>query len=166
MTVLQAVDLVDHDDHRHAEREHATRDEAVAGADPIAGGDDEQHRVDVVEGAIDRLLHPLRERVHRSLESREVDEHELPAGPLATPKIRRRVVFGTFDVIATLSPVSALTSVDLPTFGRPATAMKPVLIGGAKPRAPPPPGAMSRSDMSARPRPWGHRPPPHTSILS
>ena len=41
------------------------------------------------------------------------------SGPLATPKIRRRVVFGTFDVIATLSPQSALTSVDLPTFGRP-----------------------------------------------
>ena len=39
--------------------------------------------------------------------------------------VRLRVVFGTVDVIATLAPHNALTSVDLPTFGRPATPTKP-----------------------------------------
>src|SRR5215831_11966997 len=41
------------------------------------------------------------------------------------PWIRRRVVCGLSETMATLPPASALTSVDLPTFGRPATAMKP-----------------------------------------
>jgi hypothetical protein len=35
-------------------------------------------------------------------------------------------VFGTFEVIAIFSPQSAFTSVDLPTFGRPATATIPL----------------------------------------
>src|SRR5262245_47910846 len=39
--------------------------------------------------------------------------------------IRRRVVCGLSETIATLPPQSAFTSVDLPTFGRPATATKP-----------------------------------------
>src|SRR6266536_1433359 len=43
--------------------------------------------------------------------------------------MRRRVVAGTLDVIATFSPQSALTRVDLPTFGRPATATKPLFTG-------------------------------------
>src|SRR5215468_1706514 len=41
------------------------------------------------------------------------------------PWIRRRVVCGLSETIAIFPPASALTSVDLPTFGRPATAMKP-----------------------------------------
>src|ERR671932_411286 len=40
--------------------------------------------------------------------------------------MRRRVVCGLFETIATLPPQSAFTSVDLPTFGRPATATNPV----------------------------------------
>src|SRR3954447_16140287 len=44
---------------------------------------------------------------------------------LWTPKIRRLVVCGLSEVIATLPPASAFTSVDLPTLGRPATATKP-----------------------------------------
>src|SRR6188508_152800 len=43
------------------------------------------------------------------------------------PKIRRRVVCGLSETIATLPPASALTSVDFPTFGRPATAANPLL---------------------------------------
>ena len=50
------------------------------------------------------------------------------SSPFATPKMRRRVVCGIADTIATFSPTSALTSVDLPTLGRPATATKPVFI--------------------------------------
>ncbi len=44
---------------------------------------------------------------------------------IATPRIARRVVCGLSETIATFSPTIALTSVDLPTFGRPASATKP-----------------------------------------
>ena len=43
--------------------------------------------------------------------------------------MRRRVVCGLSETIATLPPQSAFTSVDLPTFGRPATATKPDFTG-------------------------------------
>ena len=78
MTVLEPVDLVQRDHDGNAEREDAPRDEAVAGADPVARGEDEEHDVDVLERAVDRLLHALGQRVHRALEARQVDEHELP----------------------------------------------------------------------------------------
>ena len=48
--------------------------------------------------------------------------------------MRRRVVCGLSETIATLPPQSALTSVDLPTFGRPATETMPDLILGQIPR--------------------------------
>ena len=38
-----------------------------------------------------------------------------------------RVVCGRLDVMATFSPVSALTSVDLPVLGRPTTETSPDL---------------------------------------
>src|SRR4249919_3001374 len=60
--------------------------------------------------------------------------------------MRRRVVLGTREVIATLSPTSAFTSVDLPTFGRPATATNPLLIPRT-PRLPRP--------CPLAPTPWG-----------
>ena len=41
------------------------------------------------------------------------------SSPFATPKMRRRVVCGLSETIATLPPQSAFTSVDLPTFGPP-----------------------------------------------
>src|ERR1041385_8215488 len=72
------------------------------------------------------------------------------------PWIRRRVVCGLSETIATLPPASALTSVDLPTFGRPATATKPDLIRTSRVRERPPRG---------RPPPdkgWGCRPATHT----
>src|SRR5215211_1339464 len=40
----------------------------------------------------------------------------------------RRVVCGLSDTIATLRPTSPLTSVDLPTFGRPARATNPARV--------------------------------------
>src|SRR3954452_14391112 len=56
--------------------------------------------------------------------------------------MRRRVVCGLSETIATLPPQSAFTSVDFPTLGRPATATKPLLKApyphpgrGAKPTA-------------------------------
>src|SRR5919202_4006151 len=47
--------------------------------------------------------------------------------------MRRRVVCGLSETIATFAPESAFTSVDLPTFGRPATATKPLLTATAAP---------------------------------
>src|SRR3954454_10938283 len=73
------------------------------------------------------------------------------------PWTRRRVVCGLLETIATLPPQSALTSVDLPTFGRPATAMKPLLMllrltgASARGRRRPPPD-----------KGWGCRPATHT----
>ena len=63
-------------------------------------------------------------------------------GPLATPRIARRVVCGLSETIATFAPTIALASVDLPTFGRPASAMKPERVGR---------GAPLRPSASARP---------------
>ncbi len=44
---------------------------------------------------------------------------------MATPRIARRVVCGRTETIATCEPTRALTRVDLPTFGRPASPTKP-----------------------------------------
>ena len=44
---------------------------------------------------------------------------------VATPRIARRVVCGLSETIATFRPTRPFTSVDLPTFGRPASATKP-----------------------------------------
>jgi hypothetical protein len=44
-----------------------------------------------------------------------------------TPRMRWRVVCGLDETMLTLAPTSALTRVDLPTLGRPTTAMTPVL---------------------------------------
>ena len=57
--------------------EHPCGDEPVPGADPLAAVDHEQHRVDVVERAVDGALHALGEGVARALEAGHVDEHEL-----------------------------------------------------------------------------------------
>src|ERR671937_3183693 len=55
--------------------------------------------------------------------------------------IRRLVVCGLSETIATLPPQSALTSVDFPTFGRPATATKPLLT---------PPGRVFLTQLTIR----------------
>ena len=57
------------------------------------------------------------------LESRRVDEQDTarPA-PSRIPVTRWRVVCAFFDVMLTRSPTRRLSSVDLPTFGRPAIA--------------------------------------------
>src|ERR687893_565680 len=47
------------------------------------------------------------------------------SGPVAMPRISRRVVCGLSDTIATLPPTMRLTSVDFPALGRPARATKP-----------------------------------------
>ena len=78
VAVLETVDLVQRDHDRDAEREDAPCHEPVARADPVARREDEEHDVDVLERAVHRLLHPLGQCVHRTLEAGQVDEHELP----------------------------------------------------------------------------------------
>ena len=57
--------------------------------------------------------------------------------PFSTPATRRRVVCGLSDTIETWAPQSAFTSVDFPTFGRPATPIRAErngsLTGGSAP---------------------------------
>ena len=115
----------DHD--RHAEREDALRDEAVAGADPLARVEHEEHAR--------RRPRTTRRPCAACARSARRAAAGSPAGrraragspsPFAIPKMRRRVVCGLSETIATLPPQSAFTSVDLPTFGRPATATNPL----------------------------------------
>src|SRR5439155_22625808 len=75
------------------------------------------------------------------------------SSPLATPRIARRVVCGLSDTIATLRPTIALTSVDLPTFGRPASATKPdrVLTGAPRPREAAPAASRKRREPTPSP---------------
>ena len=47
------------------------------------------------------------------------------SGRLRTPRTWDRVVLGRGEVMVTLVPTMALTSVDLPTLGRPTTAANP-----------------------------------------
>ena len=75
---LQAVDLVDDDDHRHPEREHPARDEPVPRSDPVACAHDDHDDVDITgDRLVDPSLHPLGQRVDRLLPARQVDQHEL-----------------------------------------------------------------------------------------
>ena len=52
------------------------------------------------------------------------------SSPVTMPRTSRRVVCGLSDTIATLSATSAFTSVDLPAFGRPASATNPERVIG------------------------------------
>ena len=95
----------------------------------------EQRGVGLGQLVLDAPLHPLGERVARALDARAGRRGR--AGrrrAVATPRIARRVVWGLSETIATLWPTSALTIVDLPTFGRPARATKPARVGARSPR--------------------------------
>ena len=113
-----AVDLVEDEDDRST-AEHPLGDEAVAGPDRLVGGQHEEDAVEVLERFVDRTLHAPGERVPRALEPGQVDEHELVRLAVEfsvdTAEMRRRVVCGLSETIATLPPASAFTSVDLPT---------------------------------------------------
>ena len=80
------------------------RDEAVAGADPLARGEHEQHAVDVLERSVDGVLHALGERVERALEARQVGEDELVVvavrDPEDAPPRRLRLVGDDRDLAA------------------------------------------------------------------
>ena len=74
--------------------------------------------------------------------------------------MRRRVVCGLSETIATLPPQSAFTSVDLPTFGRPATATKPLSHAALPDRA-----AERAEATSPTLKGGGARPPTHTASV-
>ena len=95
-------------------------EEAVARADALLAVDDEQRHVGVGQLALHARLHARGQRVARALHAGQVDEHELArraswrrrgsrAGSSAACRRRSR----------SCAPTIALTSVDLPTFGRP-----------------------------------------------
>jgi hypothetical protein len=86
VTALEPVDLVQGDHDRDAELEHAPRDEAVARADPLARGQDEEDALDVLECRVDRALHVLRQRVERPLEAGQVGEHQLVVVAVRDPE--------------------------------------------------------------------------------
>ena len=96
---------------------------------PWIAVDEQQRRVGVVQLRLHAPLHALGQRVARALHARQVDRARAASRPsVATPRIARRVVCGLSETIATLRPTIALTSVDLPTFGRPASATKPLRV--------------------------------------
>ena len=96
MARLEPVDLVERDHDRHTQIEQAPRDVPVARADPLARREDEEHAVDVLERAVHRPLHARRQRIERTLEARQVGEHELRAvdvhDPEDAPSRRLRLV--------------------------------------------------------------------------
>ena len=59
-----------------------------------------------------------------------VDQHHLGIGAVEHPRTWARVVLGRGEVMVTLVPTMALTSVDFPTLGRPTTAAEPRPEGG------------------------------------
>ena len=70
VSALEPVDLVERDHDRDAEREHLSRDEPIAGADPLTRGKHEKNPLDLFEGCVDRPLHVLGQRIERPLETR------------------------------------------------------------------------------------------------
>ena len=112
-------------------------DEAVAAAAALGAVQHEQRGVATrASSLLDAALHALGERVARLLDARAgrpapAASRSPSRSPLAIPRIARRVVCGLSETIATFAPTSAFTSVDLPTFGRPATATKPGRVGSS-----------------------------------
>ena len=68
------------------ELEDAARDEAVPCTDPLARREYEQDGIDVLERRVDGALHVLGQRVERSLEARQVGEHELVVLAVGDPE--------------------------------------------------------------------------------
>jgi hypothetical protein len=53
---------------------------------PVARGEDEEDRLDLLERRVDRLLHPLGQLVERPLEAGQIREHELPVVAVRDPE--------------------------------------------------------------------------------
>src|SRR3954447_15664976 len=81
LLLARGVGLGDHDDDGGRELAQLAGDEPVAGADGLVGGDAEDDDVDVGEGVADDVVEPAAQQAARLVQSRGVDEHQLPAGP-------------------------------------------------------------------------------------
>ena len=92
----------------------------VGGADGRV--DDEQHGVGQLDGDLGLLGDPGRQPADVALPAAGVDDDEPAPGPVASYATRSRVTPGTSSTTASRRPRMRLTSVDLPTFGRPTTA--------------------------------------------
>ncbi len=123
----QAVDLVQRDHDGRGAAEDALGDEAVAGADRSSAASTKRiPSTSANDWSTVRCMRSVSGSRGRWNPGRS-DEDELVALTVHDARDRRLVVCGLSETIATLPPQSAFTSVDLPTFGRPATATKPLL---------------------------------------
>ncbi len=99
------------------------------GPDALLGVEDQQRRVGAVELLLDAVGHARGQRRRAGAARPGRSTSTICTSPLwCTPRIARLVVCGRSETIATFSPTTALTNVDLPTFGRPASATKPLRV--------------------------------------
>ena len=130
------------------------------GPDPLLAVDDEQGDVGVGQLALDPAAASARSgrRAGAARPGRSTRTSWRPASrSVATPRIARRVVCGRTETIATWEPTSALTSVDLPTLGRPASPTKPARVIAAPPAPRPAAPASRRRRSRGRGRRGGGR---------
>ena len=104
----------------------------VAGAEPLRGVDDEQDGVAAFQRLVHFLHHLLVQRARGLVHAGRIDEDDLllraallRAGTLTMPRMRLRVVCGLCVTMASFSPTSAFSSVDLPALGRPMMETNP-----------------------------------------
>ena len=126
------VDLVREHDHRLARGAQDRRELLVARRDPGPRVDDEEDEVGLVDRRL-RLLGDLRARTARCRPRRR--RRCRRAGSVtpfqsARSSLRSRVTPGVSCTTAARVWVSRLTSVDLPTFGKPTIATVPALLTG------------------------------------
>ena len=100
-------------------------DEAVAAAEVLGGVEHHQGGVDLGQRRVDRRLHALVSESKGFWKPGRSSSTSWKSGPPTTPLMRRRVVCGWSETMLTLLPTRRLTSVDLPTLGRPSRAMNP-----------------------------------------
>ena len=113
------------------------RDLLVAGGQPGAGVDHQQHHVGLghrLAGLVgDRGLH---RRLVAGIHPAGIDQQEASPAHSHTTSLRSRVTPGSSSTTVRRLPVSRLISVDLPALGNPTTATDPRIVRGS--------GAVSR----------------------
>ena len=93
--------------------------------------DDEQQQIAAFDRVVDFLHHALVERVGGLMDAGCVDKDDLPGGTASgafevyDAGNRLRVVCGLWVTMASFSPTSAFSRVDLPAFGRPTMETNP-----------------------------------------
>ena len=116
------VGLVGHEQHRRVGALEDASDLRVLLGRADGHVDHVHHDVGLTDRAFGLEAHLLRERLVGGDPPAGVDEHERSPVPVPTSSLRSRVTPGSSWTIASRRPTMRLTSVDLPTFGRPTTA--------------------------------------------